>query len=409
MNVENIRKDFPILNKKINDNKLIYFDNAATTQKPIQVIDSISNYYKNYNSNIHRSVYTLGNVSEEIYNQSKEKIKNFINAKNLEEIIYSSGTTQILNNLARILEPLIDENDEIIITEMEHHANIVPWQELAKRKKAKLKYLEVDINGKISISQLEEYINKKTKIVSITYASNVLGTINPVEKVGKILKDKNIFYILDAAQAAPHIKIDVQKINCDFLAFSGHKLCAPTGIGVMYGKKEWLEKLNPANFGGGMIGIVENNKSSWAEIPNKFEAGTPLLAQSAGLLSAIEYIDKIGINNIEKYTKKLTKYLYNELNSIKGITIYGPNSESERVSLISFNIDNIHPHDVASFLDNKGICVRAGHQCTQPLLKKLNVYSVLRVSVYFYNTKEEIDFFIKTLKETKDFFENELF
>ncbi|QWQ39444.1 SufS family cysteine desulfurase [Gemella sp. zg-570] len=408
MNIENIRKEFPILNKEINENKIIFFDNAATTQKPKCVVDKIVDFYSNYNSNIHRSVYTLGTEAEDLYYKSKETVRRFINAKYQEEIIYTSGTTESINNLARMLENNIASDDEIIISSIEHHANFIPWQELCNRTGAKLNILEVNENYEIEVEELEKLLTEKTKIVSITYASNVLGNISPVEKIGNLLEDKNIFYIIDAAQAVPHLSVDVQKIKCDFLVFSGHKMLAPTGIGVLYGKKKHLENLAPAKFGGGMISIVEDFSSTWADIPNKYEAGTPLLEQAVGLMAAIDYIEKIGIDNIEKYTKELTKYLYKNLSEIDGITIYGTKNINNRVSLISFNLDSIHPHDIASFLDTKGICVRAGHQCTQPLLNRLNTFSVVRASLYFYNTISEIDIFIQTLKEIKKFFNNEL-
>ena len=401
------RNDFPILKRKIRDNDLIFFDNGATTQKPIQVIDAISNYYKNYNSNIHRSVYTLGDESEKIYEESKYLVKNFINADSYEEIIYTSGTTESMNFIARIIEQDVREGDEIILTYMEHHANIIPWQQLAIRKNLTLKYLDIDEFGRISINQLKEFITDKTKIVSICHASNVLGNINPVYEIGSLLKDKDIYFVVDAAQSVPHMRIDVKKMNCDFLAFSAHKMCGPTGIGVLYGKKNLLEKFEPVEFGGGMIGIVDESSSTWAILPDKFEAGTPLLAEAAGLGATIKYLEDIGLENIESYTKELTKYLYDELSKISNIKIYGTNEISDRVSLVSFNLEGVHPHDLTSFLDEKGICIRAGHQCTQPLLGKLGTYSVARASLYFYNTKEEIDFFIQVLKETKEFFENE--
>ena len=401
------REDFPILKRKIKNNDLIFFDNGATTQKPIQVIDAISNYYKNYNSNIHRSVYTLGDESEKIYEESKYLVKNFINADSYEEIIYTSGTTESMNFIARIIEQDVREGDEIILTYMEHHANIIPWQQLAIRKNLTLKYLDIDEFGRISINQLKEFITDKTKIVSICHASNVLGNINPVYEIGSLLKDKDIYFVVDAAQSVPHMRIDVKKMNCDFLAFSAHKMCGPTGIGVLYGKKNLLEKFEPVEFGGGMIGIVDESSSTWAILPDKFEAGTPLLAEAAGLGATIKYLEDIGLENIESYTKELTQYLYDELAKIENIQIYGTDNINNRVSLISFNLAGVHPHDLTSFLDEKGICVRAGHQCTQPLLGKLGTYSVARASLYFYNTKEEIDFFIQVLKETKEFFENE--
>ena len=401
------REDFPILKRKIKNNNLIFFDNGATTQKPNQVIDTISEYYRTYNSNIHRSVYTLGDESEKIYEESKHLVKDFINANSYEEIIYTSGTTESMNFIARIIEQDINEGEEIILTYMEHHANLVPWQQLAIRKNLTLKFLDIDEYGKININQLQELINDKTKIVSICHASNVLGNINPVYKIGEMLKNKDIYFVVDAAQSVPHMKIDVEKMNCDFLAFSAHKMCGPTGIGVLYGKKNLLEKFNPVEFGGGMIGVVEENSSTWAILPDKFEAGTPLLAEAAGLGATIKYLNEIGLDNIESYTKELTKYLYDELAKISNIKIYGTNNINERVSLISFNLDGVHPHDLTSFLDEKGICIRAGHQCTQPLLGRLGTYSVARASLYFYNTKQEIDFFIQVLKETKEFFENE--
>ena len=401
------REDFPILKRKIKNNDLIFFDNGATTQKPIQVIDAISDYYKNYNSNIHRSVYTLGDESEKIYEESKHLVKEFINANSHEEIIYTSGTTESVNFIARIIEQDVEDGDEIILTYMEHHANLVPWQQLAIRKNLTLRFLDLDELGRININQLKELINDKTKIVSICHASNVLGNINPVYEIGSLLKDKDIYFVVDAAQSVPHMKIDVDKMNCDFLAFSAHKMCGPTGIGVLYGKKNLLEKFDPVEFGGGMIGVVEEKSSTWAILPDKFEAGTPLLAEAAGLGATIKYLDDIGLENIESYTKELTKYLYDELSKISNIKIYGTNEISDRVSLVSFNLEGVHPHDLTSFLDEKGICIRAGHQCTQPLLGKLGAYSVARASLYFYNTKEEIDFFIEVLKETKEFFENE--
>ena len=401
------RDDFPILKRKIKNNDLIFFDNGATTQKPIQVIDAISDYYKNYNSNIHRSVYILGDESEKIYEESKHLVKEFINANSHEEIIYTSGTTESMNFIARITEQDVEDGDEIILTYMEHHANLVPWQQLAIRKNLTLRFLDLDELGRININQLKELINDKTKIVSICHASNVLGNINPVYEIGSLLKDKDIYFVVDAAQSVPHMKIDVDKMNCDFLAFSAHKMCGPTGIGVLYGTKNLLEKFDPVEFGGGMIGVVEEKSSTWAILPDKFEAGTPLLAEAAGLGATIKYLEDIGLENIESYTKELTKYLYDELSKISNIKIYGTNEISDRVSLVSFNLEGVHPHDLTSFLDEKGICIRAGHQCTQPLLGKLGTYSVARASLYFYNTKEEIDFFIEVLKETKEFFENE--
>lgn len=406
MNIDKIRKDFPILSKKINGYNLIYFDTAATAQKPMRVLNDLVNFYTSHNSNIHRSVYSLGTEAEILYDKSKEVVKKFINANSSNEIIYTSGTTESLNLIARMLENELKENDEIIISSVEHHANFIPWQQLAIRKRLKLVIIEADNNGEFFAEQIKEKITNMTKIIALTQVSNTLGNIYPIEEIGDIIKDKDIFFVVDAAQSVPHFKVDVKKISCDFLAFSGHKICGPTGIGVLYAKKEILNKMIPAKFGGGMVGEVTDFNSDWSELQYKFEAGTPPIAQAVGLMGAIEYINEIGIENIEKYTNKLAKYLYTELKKIDGISIYGTNNFEKKVSIISFNIDGIHPHDLATYLDTKGICIRVGHQCTQPLLQRLKTFSVARISLYFYNTKDEVDFFTKTLKEAKEFFDN---
>lgn len=402
---EKRREDFPILQRKINDQSLIYMDNAATTQKPKQVIQAISHFYENYNANVYRGVHTLSGEATEFYEDSRQKVANFINARQKEEIIFTRGTTESLNHLAQILAPKIEAGDEILLTYMEHHSNIIPWQQLAQKKKAKLVYVDITKDGTIDLEDYKSKLNQKTKIVSFTHVSNILGTINPIQKMTEFAHEKDAIVIVDGAQAVPHFKIDVQKLNIDFYVFSGHKMLAPTGIGVIYGKKEWLEKLEPAEFGGEMIELVKEEKSTWAGLPNKFEAGTPNISGAIGLGTAIDYLNAMGMENIKNYESELLKYLYEKLREIDGITIYGPKDLKEHSGVISFNLDDIHPHDLATALDLEGIAIRAGHHCGQLLMRKLNVIATSRISLYFYNTKAEVDQVIQALKNAKEFFD----
>ncbi|MBI2671314.1 cysteine desulfurase [Candidatus Woesearchaeota archaeon] len=401
LDVEKIRKDFPILARLLNKKQLIYFDSAATSQCPRIVIDSIKGFYEKHNANIHRGIHKLAEESTLMYEEAHQKVADFINA-DFEEIIFTKNTTEALNLLAYSLLNDLKENDEIILSQMEHHSNIVPWQQLAKLKKVKINYVKVTEEGKLNLIHLKSLINEKTRIVSITHVSNLLGTINPVKEISEIAHEKNIIFIVDAAQSIPHMKVDVKDIDADFLVFSGHKMCAPTGIGVLYGKKVLLEKISPFLYGGDMIKEVTFENTRFNDLPWKFEAGTPPIAEGIALGVAVDYLNSIGMENIEEYEDKLTQYLYKKLKEQKDVKIYGP---EKRSSLVSFNLYEIHPHDVATILDSEGIAIRAGHMCAMPLVKEvLNESAVCRISLYFYNTKEEIDKFILALDKVRKVF-----
>jgi cysteine desulfurase / selenocysteine lyase len=396
LDVEKIRKDFPILNVKVHGKPLIYLDNAATSQKPRQVIRAVDDYYENYNANIHRSIHKLGEEATAAYEDAHKKVSDFINAE-FEEAIFTKSTTESLNLLAYSLGSELKKGDEILITQMEHHSNFVPWQQLAIKKDLMLKFVEIDKEGKLKIDQLNDLINEKTKIVSLSHISNVLGTINPVEEISKIAKSKsNAYFIVDAAQSVPHMPVDVKKIGCDFLAFSGHKMLGPTGIGVLYGKKELLEKMQPFLYGGEMIKEVTFENTKFNDLPWKFEAGTMNIAQAIGLGAAIDYLKKIGMENIMQHERELVKYATEKLSEIDEVEIYGPDNKS---SLISFNIKNVHAHDTATILDGEGIAVRAGHQCAMPLHSVLGIMASTRASFYLYNKMEEIDKLAEGIKK----------
>ncbi|MFL2768245.1 MAG: cysteine desulfurase [Dehalococcoidia bacterium] len=407
MNSQNIVEDFPILQRKINQNKLIYFDNAATTQKPTQVISSITDFYTNTNSNIHRGVHTLSMESTFLYDQSKDKIAEFINSPNSDSIIFTRGTTESINLVAETWgRSNLNESSEVVITELEHHSNIVPWQELIKETKSKLKYIPINKDGTLDYKNLDQIINSNTKIVSITHVSNGIGTINDIKKIIKRAKAVGAITLIDAAQSAPHMPIDVQDLECDFLAFSGHKMLGPTGIGVLYGKKTLLEEMPAYQKGGDMILEVTYETSSWNEVPWKFEAGTPNIAGAVGLKSAVDYLLDISMDEIREHEKDLTEYVYSEIRNVKGIDILGPENIDERAGLISFNVPNVHPHDLGTFLDTKGIAIRTGHHCAMPLIKKLGSHSSARASFYIYNTKQEIDEFITQINNSITYFNN---
>ena len=402
-----IIKDFPILNRKINDNKLIYFDNAATSQKPKVVIDTLSNFYSNNNANIHRGVHTLSMEATYLYDESKEKIAEFINAPNSNSIIFTRGTTESINLIADSWgQSNLKESDNIVITELEHHSNIVPWQELIKKTKSKLQYIPINSDGTLNLTNINNIITKNTKIVSMTHVSNGIGTINNIKEIIKIAKSVGAKTVIDAAQSVPHMPIDVSDLDCDFLAFSGHKMLAPTGIGVLYGKKELLESMPPYQKGGDMILEVTYDKSTWNEIPFKFEAGTPNIAGAVGLSTATKYLMEIGMQNIREHEIEITKYAYNNLMNIDGIEILGPEDIDIRAGLISFNIPNIHPHDLGTFLDSKGIAIRTGHHCAMPLIKKLGSHSSARASFYIYNTNKEVDKFTTEINNSIKYFNN---
>ena len=402
-----IIKDFPILNRKINEKKLIYFDNAATSQKPKVVIDALSNFYSNTNANIHRGVHTLSMESTYLYDEAKDKIAEFINAPNSNSIIFTRGTTESLNLIADSWgQSNLKEPDNIVITELEHHSNIVPWQELIKKTKSKLKYIPINSDGTLNLSNINNIITKNTKLVSMTHVSNGIGTINNIKEIIKIAKSVGAITIIDAAQSAPHMPLDVADLDCDFLTFSGHKMLAPTGIGVLYGKKEILEVMPPYQKGGDMILEVTFDKSTWNEIPFKFEAGTPNIAGAIGLSAAVKYLMEIGMQNIREHEIEITKYAYSNLMNINGIEILGPENIDIRAGLISFNIPDIHPHDLGTFLDSKGIAIRTGHHCAMPLIKKLGSHSSARASFYIYNTNQEIDKFTTEINNSIKYFNN---
>ena len=402
-----IRKDFPILFQEVNDEPLVYLDNAATTQKPTQVLDVLRHYYEHDNANVHRGVHTLAERATEDYENSREKVRAFINAKETSEVLFTRGTTTGLNWLARSYgDAFIKEGDEIVISYMEHHSNIIPWQQLAARKGATLRYLPLTDEGFIDMTAAKEMINEKTAIVSLAYVSNVLGVINPIKELAEMAHGNGAVMIVDGAQAAPHMTVDVQALDADFFAFSGHKMCGPTGIGVLYGKRQLLEQMEPVEFGGEMIDFVNLYDSSWKELPWKFEAGTPNIAGAIALGGAIDYLNEIGMENIHRYEQELVAYVLPKLQAIGGITIYGPQDPEHHTGVVAFNLDGIHPHDVATALDMEGVAVRAGHHCAQPLMNYLNLPATARASFYFYNTKEDADRLIEAIKATKEFFKD---
>lgn len=404
-----IKNQFPILNQEVNGHKLVYLDSAATSQKPIQVIEALKQYYELDNSNVHRGVHTLGNRATDAYEGAREKVRKFINAKSTQEIIFTRGTTTSINTIAASFgRANVVEGDEIVITYMEHHSNIIPWQQVAKATGATLKYIDLEADGTISLDKVRETITSKTKIVSVMMVSNVLGAINPIKEITQIAHENGAVMVVDGAQAAPHMVIDVQDLDCDFLAFSGHKMCGPTGIGVLYGKKEHLEKMEPVEFGGEMIDFVGLQESTWKELPWKFEGGTPIIAGAIGLGAAIDFLQEIGLENIEKYEHELVAYAMDEMEKIEGLTIYGPRDPQKRCGLVTFNVDDVHPHDLATALDMSGIAVRAGHHCAQPLMKWLNVSATARASFYMYNTKEDIDALVDAIRAAKEYF-NDVF
>ena len=398
------KKDFPILNQQINGKSLVYFDNAATTQKPEVVLDAVDNYNRNINANPHRGAHTLSVRATEAYENARAKVKNFINAERAEEVIFTRNTTESLNLLANSMEALVEEGDEILISVLEHHSNILPWQQLAERKNLKLKYLYPDQNYRISLAELKDKLTDKTKIFSISQMSNVSGTINPIKEMAEIVHQKNALVVVDGAQGAPHLKTNVRDLNVDFYAFSGHKMLGPMGIGVLYGKKDLLEKLPPFLRGGGMIEYVKEQDSTYAPLPEKFEAGTPNVEGAVGLQAAIEYLEEIGLDKIKEHELELTKYALEKMKQLDFVEIAGPLDLEDRGGIISFNIKDIHSHDLATIVDSEGIAIRSGHHCAQPLMKFYGLNSTGRVSFYLYNTREEVDRFLESLEKVREVF-----
>ncbi|APH66091.1 cysteine desulfurase SufS [Bacillus spizizenii] len=404
MNITDIREQFPILHQQVNGHDLVYLDSAATSQKPRAVIETLDKYYNQYNSNVHRGVHTLGTRATDGYEGAREKVRKFINAKSMAEIIFTKGTTTSLNMVAlSYARANLKPGDEVVITYMEHHANIIPWQQAVKATGATLKYIPLQEDGTISLEDVRETVTSNTKIVAVSHVSNVLGTINPIKDMAKIAHDNGAVIVVDGAQSTPHMKIDVQDLDCDFFALSSHKMCGPTGIGVLYGKKALLENMEPAEFGGEMIDFVGLYESTWKELPWKFEAGTPIIAGAIGLGAAIDFLEEIGLDEISRHEHKLAAYALERFSQLDGVTVYGP---EERAGLVTFNLDDVHPHDVATVLDAEGIAVRAGHHCAQPLMKWLDVTATARASFYLYNTEEEIDKLVEALQKTKEYFTN---
>lgn len=399
IDIQQVRSDFPILKQKVNEKPLVYFDNAATSQKPQVVIDSLEKYYSEINSNIHRGVHTLSQLATTAYEETRTKIKAYFNAKYNHEIIFTRGTTESINLVASSFTSLLKAEDEIIVSYLEHHSNIVPWQLLCERTGAKLKVIPINEKGELILSEFDKILSNKTKIVAVNHVSNALGTINPIKTIIDKAHQVGAAVLIDGAQATPHIQADFQDLNCDFYCVSAHKMYGPTGIGFLYGKEEWLNKLQPYHGGGEMIKLVTFEKTTYADLPHKFEAGTPNIAAGIAFGTAIDYIKEIGIENIAKYEEELLQYATEKLVEIEGLTIYG--TSKNKASVISFNIGNIHPFDIGSIVDKLGFAVRTGHHCTQPIMQHYNIPGTIRASFAFYNTKEEIDGFIEAVKRAK--------
>ena len=405
MNNKDFLKDFPTLNKERNGKRIAYLDSAATTQKPTVVIDAIKDYYEKINANPHRGAYELSVLATEAYDEAREKVRSFINAERTCEIIFTKNATEAFNLLAMSYGMnFINEGDEIVISIAEHHSNLIPWQQVAKAKGAILKYMYTDENGELTEEEVHSKITDKTKIVSIAHVSNTLGTINPIKEIAEYAHSKGAVVIVDGAQSVPHMKVDVRDLNADFLVIAGHKLLAPMGIGVLYGKKDLLEKMPPVLFGGDMVEYVYEQETTFNVLPYKFEAGTQNVESAVGLSKAIDYLNEIGMDNVEKIEKELISYAIEEISKLDYVKIYGPRDIEKRGGVLSFEIDGVHPHDVASIFDTFGVCIRAGNHCAQPLMRYLGVNATSRASIYFYNTKEDIDRLIEAIKKTYDMF-----
>ena len=402
-----IRQDFAILDQVVNDEPLVYLDNAATTQKPQVVLDALMTYYHEDNANVHRGVHTLAERATAAYEASREKFRQFINAKSTKEVLFTRGTTTGLNWVGRFAEQVLEPGDEVVISIMEHHSNIIPWQEACKKAGAKLVYAYLK-DGQLDMEDLANKITEKTKFVSLAQVSNVLGCINPVKEIAKLAHQVGAYMVVDGAQSAPHMAIDVQDLGCDFFTLSGHKMLGPTGIGVLYGKEEILNQMNPIEFGGEMIDFVYEQEATWKELPWKFEAGTPNIAGAIALGAAVDYLSALGMGNVHAYEQELVDYVLPKLQAIEGLTVYGPEDPSQHAGVIAFNIDGLHPHDVATALDYEGVAVRAGHHCAQPLINHLGISSAARASFYIYNTKEDCDKLVEAILATKEFFNGTL-
>ena len=403
IDVEKIRKDFPILDQIVNDEPLVYLDNAATTQKPKAVLEAVNRYYQEDNANVHRGVHTLAERATASYEAARETVRRFINASSTKEVLFTRGTTTGLNWVGRFAEEILEEGDEVLISIMEHHSNILPWQEACRKTGAKLVYAYLK-DGGLDLEDFRKKLTDRTKFVSIAHASNVLGVINPVQEIAQLAHEKGAIVVVDGAQSVPHMKIDVQKLDADFFVFSGHKMAGHTAIGVLYGKEHYLNQMSPVEFGGEMIDLVYEQSATWKELPWKFEAGTPNMAGAIGLAAAIDYLEAIGMDAIERHEQDLIAYVFPKLQAIEGLKIYGSQDLAKRSGVISFNLGDLHPHDLATALDYEGVAVRAGHHCAQPLIQYLEVPATARASFYLYNTKEDCDKLVEALIKTKEFF-----
>lgn len=405
INVPKIREDFPVLKRQVNGKQLIYFDNAATSQKPNAVIETIDRYYREYNANIHRGIHKLAEEATLAHEEAREKVARFINARHTEEIVFTRNATEAINLVAYTWgRANVGKDDKIVLTIMEHHSNIVPWQLLAQEKGARVEFVKIDEQGILRQDEIHELIDEKTKIVCLTQASNVLGTINPIKEIGRVAHRFGAMFLVDAAQSVPHMRVDVKDSDCDFMAFSGHKMVGPTGIGVLFGKSEHLQNMPPFLAGGEMVKEVHTTGASWKDLPYKYEAGTPNIAGAIGLGAAVDYLRKIGMENVHDHEKDITSYALNRMANVKGLVTYGPSDIEHRVGVVSFNLGDIHAHDLASILDEEGIAIRSGHHCAQPLMEFLEVPATSRASFYIYNTKEEVDVFINALEKARKIF-----
>ncbi|MGN6630640.1 MAG: aminotransferase class V-fold PLP-dependent enzyme [Nitrososphaeraceae archaeon] len=406
LNVHRIRKDFPILGRKIRDKPLVYFDNAATTQKPLSVIDAIRDYYMNYNSNIHRAVHQMAEEATHAYETTRQKVARFINSRSTDEIIFTRNATEAINLVSHAWgQDNIRRDDRIVITELEHHSNIVPWQVLCNQTRASLDYIEVDDGGCLDMDSYEKTLrNRKTRLISISEVSNVLGTIVPIREIVKKAHAKDIPVLVDAAQSVPHMPIDVQATDCDFMVFSAHKMLGPTGVGILYVKKEILEELQPFISGGDMIKEVHKYETVYNDLPYKFEAGTPNIADVIGFGAAMDYLNRLGMDKVRDHEIELTKYAMDAMKDIRGMTLYGPLDAKNKGGVISFNLGDIHPHDLATILNDHGIAIRSGHHCAQVLMEKFDLSATSRASFYIYNTIEEVDKFINALNDARRLF-----
>ena len=405
LDVHRIRKDFPILERKVYGKPLVYLDNAATSQKPRQVIDALVDYYENYNANIHRAVHCLGEEATAAYEEARAKVAKFINAPSPESVIFTRNTTEAINLVAYTWgRANVLEGDEILLTQMEHHSNLIPWQRLASEKGATVRYIELTDTQTLALDGLENLFDARTRIAAMPHVSNSLGTINPVKKIAAEARRNGTLFLVDGAQGAPHLPVDVQAIGCDFYAFSSHKMLGPTGVGVLYGRPELLEEMEPFLGGGEMIRKVTFEGATWNDLPWKFEAGTPNIADVIAFGSAIDYLNKLGMENVREHEIEITDYALTRLSQLVGIVMYGPPDPRERGGVVSFNFGDLHPHDIGTVLDHHGVAIRAGHHCTQPLMRTLGVSGTARASFYIYNTPEEVDVLIEALEATRDFF-----